>query len=195
MRELLLSGGLAFSGACRNGRFLIPDNRVRRGPHTPSLYYSKGLVRQESMFGGHIMREHLLSDWLASSTACGDGKFLIPGNRVRCGPHTPLLYYNKGFVRQESMFGGHIMRELLLSGRLASNGACRNGRFLIPGNRVRRGPHTPSLYYSKGLVRQESMFGGHIMSEHLLSDWLAFSSACGDENFRSSVIRVPYPME
>jgi len=34
------------------------------------------------MFGGHIMREHLLSGKLASSTACGNGKFLIPGNRV-----------------------------------------------------------------------------------------------------------------
>jgi hypothetical protein len=32
--------------------------------------------------------------------------------------------------------------------------------------------------------------GKHIMSEHLLSDKLASSGVCRDENFRSSVIRV-----
>lgn len=50
----------------------------RQTTDTSLLYYNKGLVRQESIFSGHITREHLLSDWPASSTARRDENFAVP---------------------------------------------------------------------------------------------------------------------
>ncbi len=68
-------------------------------------------------------------------------------------------------------------------------------------------PHTPSLYYDKGMARKEGMGGRewenicpltgrlaargkHGIREHLPSDKLTASGACRNHNFRIPIIRV-----
>ena len=51
-------------------------------------------------------------------------------------PHTPLLFYYNGIVREEGLCGRQEMCEHLLPEKLIFSGADRAGRFRIPINRV-----------------------------------------------------------
>ena len=61
-------------------------------------------------------------------------------------PHTPLLSYYNGIVREEGLCSRQEMCEHLLPEKLIFSGADRAGRFRIPINRVcpRRDAHSVS---------------------------------------------------
>ncbi len=62
----------------------------------------------------------------------GQGREVIMG----ASPHTPLLSYYIGIVREEGLCSRQEMCEHLLPDRLTFSGACGTGRLHIPANRV-----------------------------------------------------------
>ena len=107
------------SGAKGQGLFLI----MGASPHTPSLGYKNGVVQGESSCGGHSLCEHVPTDKVIASVACGTGTFPIPSIRVWC-------------VFRRS--GGQGMCEHVLTDKPTASIACGTDRLRNPANRVQK---------------------------------------------------------
>ena len=82
MGEYAPNGQVAFSFACRAGKFHRPSIRVWQAPIPPLLGIINGIVREWILCGGQSPCEHLLSGKLTISGADKHKRFLRSAVRV-----------------------------------------------------------------------------------------------------------------